>query len=168
MAFSKGSPDLCLNVAEWQQFLWVPSINAIPYGPGQFSAYRINVLFLPSTHARTRARTHTWDLFNRSITQGELLYLQSGWWSNVCRWRVALPSLKSVDMANTRTRYKEQLSTTLPDLHANTQGESYSDHVCDDVCEAIQHHCVQTGLFHAYLVWYFKILSSPYLQSRVI
>lgn len=59
----------------------------------------------------------------------DLFYLQSGGRSNMCRWRVALPSLKSVDMADTRTRYKEQLAATLPDLHKEIikiHGECYS------------------------------------------
>lgn len=39
----------------------------------------------------------------------------------MCRWRVALPSLKSVDVTDARARYKEQLATALPDLHKHTE-----------------------------------------------
>lgn len=120
-------------------------------------------------HRFSRESTQSYIHLVPGVSQREPLYLQSGWRSNMCRWRVALPSLKSVDMADTRTGYKEQLATTLPDLHKKefkkrNQKVNMILKLWNDV--AIQPLC--TGLFHVYLVWYFKILSSPYLQSWVI
>lgn len=41
----------------------------------------------------------------------------------MCWRRVALPSLKSVDVADAGTGHKEQLATTLPDLDQHRESQ---------------------------------------------
>lgn len=49
-------------------------------------------------------------------TSGRWAYLQGGGGADMCRGGVPLPALQPVDVAHTRTRDKEQLAATLPDL----------------------------------------------------
>lgn len=53
-------------------------------------------------------------------------YLQSGRGADVRRWRVSLPALQSVDVSDTRTWNKEQLASTLPDLHVQEHTHTHT------------------------------------------